>query len=195
MKDSEGNLYRGFALSSGILIVGIVKTLSSRLIMINIVNLNLRIENILRGIIFEGIIKSSVATMKFMDMGRISNNISNDLVQIGLAVASWNNLIICPILVILYSLILFKKLGSVGICMPIYLLMVYFHNKWVNEIVLARTKAKNLLSDRRGKKVNEAIEGIKLIKFGAYEEVYESSIGDIRIIETEKIGSLFFFTL
>jgi ATP-binding cassette, subfamily C (CFTR/MRP), member 1 len=53
-------------------------------------------------------------------------------------------------------------------------------------------KAKNIESDLRSKKVSECIDGIKIIKFNAWELIFLKSIDLIRKKETDRNFEIFF---
>ena len=94
---------------------------------------------------------------------------------------------------VIYTVILFYRIGWIGVVMPIFLILIYFQNKFINKITVIKTKEKNIQGDKRGKKINECIEGIKIVKFSAWELIFLDSIDSIRREEVDKNYQLFFF--
>lgn len=52
------------------------------------------LQNVLRGIIFEGIMFAPVEALKFIDIGRISNFVMNDISAITQAINFSHNLVV-----------------------------------------------------------------------------------------------------
>lgn len=197
----------GLVIVACIFLVGVTRSLSGRAAVLVIFQLNLVIQNILRGIIFEGIMFAPAEALKFIDIGRISNFVMNDISAVTSALNFSHNLIvsfdpcceiltytkICPLLMVIYTLILFQRIGWIGIVMPIFLVVIYLQNRFINKITVIKTKEKNIQGDKRGKKINECIEGIKIVKFSAWELIFLESIDNIRKEEVGKNYQLFFF--
>lgn len=117
---------------------------------------------------------------KTLEMGRISNLITSDLNQIILALNLSFLLVISPILILLYSIILVKRIGWLGLCMPLYILLVYFQNRWMTTEVLLNRQQRDALRNERAKLINECVVGIKMVKFGGWEHIYQENIDRIR---------------
>jgi ABC-type bacteriocin/lantibiotic exporter with double-glycine peptidase domain len=94
-----------------------------------------------------------------------------------------HQVIFTPILICVYSGILIGQISWVGALVPAVLLIVLIINVSISLKTVTLMRQKLGAADKRTKKVNEAIVGVKVIKFNAWELIIEKIIIAFRGIE------------
>ena len=126
--------------------------------------------NSVRGMIFDKVRNTPPAARKFINVGKISNFLTADTTKIQISATLMHQLVSCPFVILLYSIICIVELNWVGLFIPLILaLCMTFNIYYLSEKTLVYFRQKLILSDKRAKKVNEAVVGVKVIKLNAWE--------------------------
>lgn len=103
-----------------------------------------------------------------------------------------HNFYLVPFQLIAYIVIVITEMSWVGLFMPILIIIMIACQGKVALIFMKTFSAKFGIADKRSKKVNEAVTGIKVIKFNAWEDVIRNTILQIRKAEKPIIKSVIF---
>ena len=144
--------------------------------------------NVMRGMVFDKVRMTPPAARKHINVGKISNFLTSDTQKIQMSALLMHQLISCPFVIFLYSILCIVELNWVGIFIPIILgIVMTFCITYLAGKTLTYFRKKLMLSDKRAKKVNEAVVGVKVIKLNAWEHVIEKIIGKWRLLEKSTI--------
>lgn len=145
----------------------------------------------LKGLIFDKVKEVPPGAREFVDVGKISNFLTSDIKKIEGVAVFLHQIAFTPILILVYMGILISQISWVGAVVPVVLMIVLFVNIWVGLGNIPLIRAKMGAADKRTKKVNEAIVGVKVIKFNAWEFIIEKIINQYRKIESKIIVGMF----
>jgi ABC-type multidrug transport system fused ATPase/permease subunit len=137
----------------------------------------------LKGLVFDAVKTTPAGAREFVDVGKISNFCTADIKKIEMLALFFHQVIFTPILITVYSGILISQISWVGALVPVVLLIVLILNIWISLKSVTLMRMKLGAADKRTKKVNEAIVGVKVIKFNAWELIIEKIIIAFRKIE------------
>ena len=145
--------------------------------------LGVHAHHIIFGIIFHKFSLISLKNIKYINSGQISSTLTIDIYRITQAIITSHQLIIAPLIVILNSVIIIYTIGWAGI--PGVVLVIV-----LSSISLLYTKYSSIVlgkklgvTDQRNKIVSNCINGIKSIKYNAWEEIIFKNIKGIRFRE------------
>ena len=94
-------------------------------------------------------------------------------------------------MVFVFTCQLVYELSWVGLVAPITILVLVVFQLQLNKAMYTINKKRFELSDQRGKKVSEIVNGIKMIKFNAWENIMIDQVGDIREKESTQLVKFF----
>jgi ABC-type multidrug transport system fused ATPase/permease subunit len=143
----------------------------------------------LKGLVFDAVKSTPAGAREFVDVGKISNFCTSDIKKIEMLGLFLHQVIFTPILICVYSGILIGQISWVGALVPAVLIIVLVVNVSISLKTVTLMRQKLGAADKRTKKVNEAIVGVKVIKFNAWELIIEKIIIAFRKIEKSIIIS------
>ena len=130
---------------------------------------------------FEKVKDAPPGSKEYIDVGKISNFMLSDVRKIQQSALFFHEVLFTPFLILIYSGIVVGQINWVGVLVPVILFLAVFLNVSLTAKRMVRyTLEKMTLADKRTKKVNEAIVGIKVIKFNAWELVIQKMIDKYR---------------
>jgi ATP-binding cassette subfamily C (CFTR/MRP) protein 1 len=160
-------------------------------VMINILG---RLQNDMRGLIFEKILHLKPEARAFLDNGRVTTIITADnMTALGL-IGHLRSLIICPIQMVMYTVVIIIQLSWIGALVPLISFLVVFIQFQIVKVLIKKYTKKFYQSDFRSKKVNEAVNCMKSITFNAWEMIISKVLGKIRAKEMGLISDIAFLT-
>ena len=92
---------------------------------------------------------------------------------------------------VIYTLMLFTELNYVGLLVPIIILGMIFIQKVINKNITKLQGTILMKAESRGKKVSEIVNGIKMIKFNAWEPMLIDQTQKIRQSERDTLFRYF----
>ena len=110
-----------------------------------------------------------------------------DIGKINFYVAFRSNLFIVPLILVIYLYMIFDEVGVLVLAAVGVIFLSIFGQSFVNKFFRRANLQRMGISDKRVKKINEIIQGIKIIKFNAWESIFQKSVVDMRRGETELI--------
>jgi ATP-binding cassette subfamily C (CFTR/MRP) protein 1 len=190
LPNSEANLgwiYAGaiaFLYWLGILLGG-----AARYVLINAMG---RLQNDMRGLCFDKILHLKPEARAFLDNGRVTTIITADNATVLALIGTLLSFIICPIQMVMYTVIIIIQLNWIGALVPLISFLLVFIQFRIFKVLLKKFTEKYYQSDFRSKKVNEAVNCIKSIKFNAWEMIISKELGKIRAKEMGLISDIAF---
>jgi ATP-binding cassette subfamily C (CFTR/MRP) protein 1 len=130
----------------------------------------------------------------YLDNGRVTTIITVDNELVLELIDVLLKFIICPIKMVMYTVIIVIQLSWIGALVPVISFLMVFTQFQIFKIVIKKYDGKFYQSDCRSKKVNEAVNCIKSIKFNAWEMIISKVLGKIRAKETGLISDIVFWT-
>lgn len=122
--------------------------------------------------------------LKYFETGTITNFITSDVVTIAFNYRYLISLAVVPVMLVFMTAIVFIKFSWAAFILPaLFMVMVVLQqkgNNWAQKHNQVRLKT----MDQRGKLVNEAVSGIKNIKFNAWEDLIKKKSSQLREQET-----------
>lgn len=144
------------------------------------------------GMVFRKMETVDMRAMSRINVGDLSNNITNDVMRVVIAIYTVHQSIISPCLVLMYMIILifnisYYALGGLGI-----IVFIMFINILISRVIGRLTGIKLALNGQRNKEINFAIGGVKTLKFNAWEQITIQLLDSIRIKERNTIIKIIF---
>ena len=146
-----------------------------------------KMHHIIFGIIFQKFKNISLKNIKYINSGQIASTLTIDIHRITGAIRTSHQLFIAPLMVIVNSCLIIYVIGWVGIlgvCVVVSLGFVSFLLTRYSSRILAK---KMVFTDERNKEVGNCVNGIKSIKYNAWESIILRLIENIRSIEKKFI--------
>ena len=113
------------------------------------------------------------------NIGKIINIIASDMNTVDVKFVYLIFLLTTPLTLIVSLYLLWRKLGPMCLIAIPILIITYFFQTTLSSKNVKNVKQKNIFADQRMKFCNEMIEGIKLLKFYAWETTVKKFIDDI----------------
>jgi len=151
--------------------------------------IGIAIRNIIVSAVYRTSLKLTPAAQSQVSSGKIINQVSTDGQRFMMVMPALFGLITAPLQLVVTIALLLYYLGLpalvglfiLGSAMPIV--------KTVGSMAKEALSLKMIHSDSRIKTFNEAIQGIKVVKFYAWEEAFVERITVARDAEAEALGS------
>lgn len=143
-------------------------------------HIGLQFRNILIDAIYRKSLKISSSSRAQTSTGQIVNMFSNDTRQLQGFLFFINNLILAPFTIGVCLYLIYQQVGvatfvGLGLIIASFPLNGYIFN-WLNEVRRAKVK----LTDKRVKLMNEVLNGIRIIKYYAWELAFRDKVSIIR---------------
>lgn len=113
---------------------------------------------------------------KYVDIGRATNNMMVDIGKINFYVTFRPNLFIVPFILAVYLYMIFDEVGILVLAAVGAIILCVFGQSFVNKFFRKANFQRMGISDKRVKKINEMIQGIKIIKFNAWESIFQKQV-------------------
>lgn len=126
------------------------------------------------------IMKLNNFSIQKANIGKIINIIANDMNTVEFKFMYLIFLLTTPLTLVLSLYLMWRKLGPLCLIAIPILGIIYYIQRWLSSTNVRNIKEKNVYSDQRMKFCNELIEGIKLLKFYAWETTVKRFIDEIR---------------
>jgi ATP-binding cassette subfamily C (CFTR/MRP) protein 1 len=153
-----------------------------------------QVRNTMVTAIYHKSLRLSPAAKQKSSTGQIVNMFASDTMQLQRFVYFINNMVVAlPMIVVCLFLIYlqvglatFIGLGLIVITIPLNALVL----RWLSDI----RRSKVLETDKRVKMMNEILNGIRIIKFYAWESAFRGRVEAVRLAELELIRRLAYVT-
>ncbi|KAL4440937.1 hypothetical protein ABPG74_009350 [Tetrahymena malaccensis] len=140
----------------------------------------LQVLNALSSSIYTKIMRVSSSTRKYFDTGKTMNLISVDSQAVFQLIMLGTFLVSSPIMVVVSMALIIVQIGPIGLVAPVFFIFGTFLQKKINAAAFALRKVLLTFTDKRSKSVNEFFEGIRIIKYYAWEDMVSERIFNIR---------------
>ncbi|KAL4434857.1 hypothetical protein ABPG74_021196 [Tetrahymena malaccensis] len=143
-------------------------------------NILCRVRLLYVNALYKKISKLSSYSIKEANLGKVINLISSDLNSTELKGFFIFNMIVAPFIFIGALIILYFRLGPYGLLSVVFLSFVFPMQNYFGKKAAYYTQKRTVKSDERVKLINEAIEGIRLIKMYGWEKAFRQMVEKIR---------------
>ena len=125
----------------------------------------------------------SMSASRYLNIGLVASSITADATKIIILLMTYANLVVGPVLMIIYLVIICIEIGWIGVIGMLVILVIT-----VFQIIIGRqmeyiAREKSVYLDIRNKQINNALTGIKTIKFSNWEKIVISVINKVRLVE------------
>ena len=157
-------------------------------------HLGAQIRNTLIGVIYRKSLLISPYYRQSVSTGRIVTMFSDDTNQIRNFLYFLNNFVIAPLQIAVCLYLIYEQVGAATFVGLGYALLTMPLSGFVFGLVFAIRKLKMKYTDSRVKLMNEILNGIRIIKYYAWESAFIGKVGEIRNGEVKllaKTGYIF----
>ncbi|KAL7750103.1 hypothetical protein RI367_004618 [Sorochytrium milnesiophthora] len=170
----------GYVLVVGMFLLQVIGTLSNSMFFFESMKVGVRARTGLITALYRKSLKLSARARVEFNAGKVTNIMSTDTNRIDLVTPYLHMLWSCPLQIILVLALLISELGVATLAG--FGLMVLFLP--INGMVMRKLGGFRLatqkITDSRVKLMNEVLQGVKIIKFFAWEEAFLSNIDSLR---------------
>lgn len=186
-KPSTSGKGEGYLWAAILFLIPLVKTFVENHYFLRTMRLGIRVRSALQGALYEKSLKMSPSARNASTVGEIVNLMQIDTQKVGDFGQFMHVLWAAPVQLIVSVGLLYNYIGpSAFIGLAITLLTIPLQTKLVQMQARLR-KQTVLISDRRVKMMNEILQGIKAVKFYAWERPFATELGKIREEELQTL--------
>ena len=138
------------------------------------------IYHIIYGMYFNKIERISLKCSNYLNITKVTNSLTKDVLRIVLTMLTSHQLIISPLLMIIYIILLSLEIGWVSLIGLAVLFVITLSQFLLSRFISKISKNKFLKADERNKQIKNSIFGIKSIKFNAWEPVIQRIVDQLR---------------
>jgi ABC-type multidrug transport system fused ATPase/permease subunit len=157
----------------------------------------LKAEMLLKVVVYDKVSRMSGLGLKYFETGKITNFVTQDCQSIVVNFRFLITITTIPLMLVYATIVIYIKFSWVAFFLPLIFLTMIFLQIQGNKIMARANSRRLTTSDKRSKVVNEAISGIKNIKFNAWEDIILERTIKMRAIETlnsfRYLATRFFF--
>jgi ABC-type multidrug transport system fused ATPase/permease subunit len=133
----------------------------------------------------------SPGAKKYVDIGRVTNNMVVDINKINFYVYFRPNLFVVPFILGIYFYMIYDEVGLIGLSAIGIVAICYIIQSVIDYLFKKANLDRMAISDTRGKRINEIITGIKIVKFNAWESILNKIVSKYRFNEGKEIWKTF----
>lgn len=134
----------------------------------------------IRSLIFNKLARVSSEAIRNMDIGKMSNVVTADIMQIQMFLRFSAMLLVNPLIIIGISVYLIVTFNWISLIIPVVFLLLNVSQIFLNKMSTTIMRQKKELTDQRCKLISEVITGIKNVKYTAWEDQVLSRMNEIR---------------
>lgn len=151
----------------------------------------LQVKTILSSAIYRKSLKVSFSTKHNPSTGELTNIMTVDTYRIYDSMSSLHVIWEGPLVIVITAYLLYRRLGVAAL----YGLTVIFIcgpvTVWIIRRLFEFQRAQMMFKDKRIKIMNEILNGIKILKFYAWEFCFQKKVEDVRREEIEQLRNIF----
>ncbi|KAI9138247.1 P-loop containing nucleoside triphosphate hydrolase protein [Paraphysoderma sedebokerense] len=182
--------YIGYILIVSMLVLLIFKTVTENIFFQITMGIGLKIRATLTAAIFRKAMKLSSKARLVWNVGKITNVMSTDVARLDSVTPYIHYIYLAPIQIFIALGLLIAQLGPSALA-GLGLMILFGPLQGIAMSVLSRLrKGVQAVTDDRVKLINESLQGIKIIKFFAYESAFLDSIAKLRLKELSFVRRL-----
>ena len=148
-----------------------------------VVHTAVQFRNALVNMIFRKALRLSPESRQRQSTGKIINMFANDTKQIQNLLYIFNNLLVSPLQIAVTIYLIYLQVGVSTFIGLGYMVLVTPLNGVVFGALNKTRKDKMVQTDSRVKLMNEILNGIRVIKYYAWENAFKEKVEEIRVIE------------
>ena len=143
-------------------------------------------------IIFEKMRTMDLRALSRVNVGDLSNNITNDIMRTIIAIYTGHQMLVSPVLICVFITILVVEIGPYSLAGLLIIILIMGVNVCLSRVTARLSGEKLKLNGFRNKEINFSIGGVKTLKFNGWEQITKDLIQGIRQRERKVISKLIF---
>lgn len=155
-----------------------------------IIRMATQIRNALINAIFRKALLLSSDSRQQQSTGKIINMFANDTKQIQFFMYVVNNMVVAPFQIAIILYLIYLEVGTAAFAGLGYMILTAPFNGIMLNLINKTRKEKMKDTDFRVKLMNEVLNGIRVIKFYAWEAAFQEKIESIRRVEAKHIRKI-----
>jgi len=190
LKNPDPVSFAGWTLAAGLMLITLTANISIHHVFHNSLKLGMRIRAGLVVAIYQKSLRLTPRARAQSSTGEIVNLMANDAARVYNVASMLHSAWVMPLQAIIIIGALFYIMGSATVAgLGVMLLMLYFSSRRAKKLMSGRRRLMEQ-SDQRVSLMNEILNGIRVIKFYAWEKCFRTRIGDIRNRELSELHDL-----
>lgn len=186
--EGEKQLRVGIGWAFALLLTPLVRTIFENHYYLKVMRTGMRVRSSLQGTIYDKSLRMSPSARASSSLGEIVNLMQLDTQRIGDFFQFSNNLWAAPVQIIITVALLYNFIGvSAIIGLVVTLATLPAQSKLMSSMIKLRRQSLGI-TDRRVKLMNEILQGIKGVKFYAWEQPFSVAVEDQRKQELKKLS-------
>lgn len=179
-----------WALVAAMFVVPMVASLMQSRSNAVIVHMATHTRNALVNAIFRKALLLSPDSRQQQSTGKIINMFANDTKQIQFFLYVVNNMVVAPFQIVLILYLIYLQVGVATFVGLAYMILITPFNGIMLNLINKTRKQKMKNTDYRVKLMNEVLNGIRVIKYYAWEAAFKEKIETVRRIEVKNLRKM-----
>uniref|UniRef100_A0A671WVG6 ABC-type glutathione-S-conjugate transporter n=1 Tax=Sparus aurata TaxID=8175 RepID=A0A671WVG6_SPAAU len=179
MRDKNAEMWKGFLFATFLFLLSCLQSLFHHHYMFHCFTVGMRLKTAVMGLVYRKCLLLSNSARRQCTLGEIINLVSADTQKLMDFVVYLNCLWVTPIEITLCFYFLWQLLGPAALAGIITVILIFPLNGFIAK-VRSKLQVQMKFMDSRIKLMNEILNGMKILKFYAWEEAFLRRVGVLR---------------
>ncbi|XP_073333856.1 multidrug resistance-associated protein 1-like [Pagrus major] len=180
MRDKNAEMWKGFLFATLLFLLSCLQSLLHHHYMFHCFTVGMRLKTAIMGLVYRKCLLLSSAARRQCTLGEIINLVSADTQKLMDFVVYLNCLWFTPIEITLCFYFLWQLLGPAALAGIIAVILIFPLNGFIAKVRSKLQEVQMKFMDSRIKLMNEILNGVKILKFYAWEEAFLRRVGVLR---------------
>uniref|UniRef100_A0A671X1D2 ABC-type glutathione-S-conjugate transporter n=1 Tax=Sparus aurata TaxID=8175 RepID=A0A671X1D2_SPAAU len=180
MRDKNAEMWKGFLFATFLFLLSCLQSLFHHHYMFHCFTVGMRLKTAVMGLVYRKCLLLSNSARRQCTLGEIINLVSADTQKLMDFVVYLNCLWVTPIEITLCFYFLWQLLGPAALAGIITVILIFPLNGFIAKVRSKLQEVQMKFMDSRIKLMNEILNGMKILKFYAWEEAFLRRVGVLR---------------
>ncbi|XP_042250798.1 multidrug resistance-associated protein 1-like isoform X4 [Thunnus maccoyii] len=180
MRDEDAAMWKGFLFASLLFLLSCLQSLLHHQYMYLCFTVGMRLKTAVMGLIYRKCLVMSSAARRQCTVGEIINLVSADTQKLMDFVVYFNSVWVAPGEIALCFFFLWKLLGPSALAGIAVVILLFPLNGFIAKMRSKLQEVQMKFMDNRIKLMNEILNGVKILKFYAWEAAFLRRVGELR---------------
>ncbi|XP_068585945.1 multidrug resistance-associated protein 1-like [Cebidichthys violaceus] len=180
MRDEDAAMWKGFLFASLLFLLSCLQSLFHHQYMFHCFTVGMRLKTAVMGLVYRKCLLINSAARRRCTVGEIINLVSADTQKLMDFVVYFNSLWVTPIQIALCFYFLWQLLGPSSLAGLSVVVLIFPLNGFIAKIRSKLQEVQMRFMDGRLRLMNEILNGVKILKFYAWEEAFLRRVGVLR---------------
>ncbi|XP_071760532.1 multidrug resistance-associated protein 1-like [Centroberyx gerrardi] len=180
MRDKDADLWKGYLYAFLLFLLSCLQSLFNHQYMYCCFTVGMRVKTAVMGLVYRKCLGISSAARRQCTVGEIVNLVSADIQKLMDFVVYFNAVWLAPIEISLCLYFLWQRLGPSALAGITTVILIFPLNGVIAKMRSKLQEVQMKFMDGRIKLMNEILNGIKILKFYAWEEAFLGRVGGLR---------------